>query len=182
MCTFTCFSLFCGFLAPFLTSFSCFSISDDLKHHFRIFMDWKFYGNLLHFCVAFPVRFCRSPIGLARPFFPHAWFSWCAQPAPPITPNSPGPISKIHCESSCHSPNTWVSAKISQGSSNELPLNSRFLTILTNISSHTHQLLSLTTETSSPTGIWHYLPCIQIPLIIPAYRKCLSLHHVSHQS
>ena len=90
LCTFTCFSLFCCFLAPFLTSFLCFFISDDLKYHFMIFMSWKFYGNLLQFCVALPVRFCRSP-------------------------DRPGIISKIHQENSCHSPNMWVSAKIIQG-------------------------------------------------------------------
>ena len=80
LCTFTCFSLFCGFLAPFLTSFSCFSISNDLKYHFRIFMSLKFYGNLLHLCVAFPVRFCRSPVGLVGRFSRTPGFPGASRP------------------------------------------------------------------------------------------------------
>lgn len=93
LCNFTCFSLLCAFLTPFLTSFPCFFISEALKYHFIIFSSWKFHGNLLQFLkprrTVFPgVSGSAPPPTTGSPVFR------CASRAP-------GSISKIRCKSSC---------------------------------------------------------------------------------
>ena len=127
LCSFTCFSLLYALLTPFLTSFPCFFISEALKYHFRIFSGWKFYGNLLQFPVSLPACFPRCAPIRATTYYRPACFSrpawvYFKNPLQKFLSACPkcnfsidrGRISDLPAKNSCHLPNMWVSAKISQ--------------------------------------------------------------------